>query len=347
MPTYAQEVRPAVLAMSALGERMLADLDLEQGGIGWWAEHLDEPRRMLVGDYLIGLTESTDTNLIEAVMHLQKAREGWYAAGTEAVASARAGRPRYPLSDRGHDREVENQAHVAGFFRAVGSVLDNLAGIVVGVAGLARKIVHADLKHLLTGGTHGLIGEEGPGRAAQMALVSVLRDQVDGAPAGWLAWVDGTRNTLVHRARRVVWEVDDRSRHDGVFRPLARDPEQTAAEAMARTPRGGAGREYLDEHALDTMAGTLQIVVAATRTVAVEAGNLWDVRRANPLLIVQPEAQWPMIARGEVTGFNGFGLGAGPRITAAALMLNPRLWRRMQAARLSDDQNGQWTTWLA
>ena len=346
MPRYAREIAPAVLAMSALRERMLADLDLKQGGIGWWSEHLGDPRRMLVGDYLIGLTDSTETNLVEAVMHLHQAKEGWYAAGTETTASTLAGRPRYPLSDRGRDREVENQAHAAGFFRAVGSVLDNLAGIVIGAAGLAKDIVLADLKHLLSGNSVGLIGEEGAGRTAQMALVSVLRDQIDAAPDGWFAWVDGTRNTLVHRARRVVWEVDDRSRGDGVFRPLARDPDQTAAEAMARTPRDGAGREYLDEHALDTMAGTLQVVLSSTRAVAIEAGKLWDARRANPSLIVQPVAQWPRIARGKVTGFAGFDPGAGSRITVAALMLNPRLWRRMQAARLDDGRHGQWANWL-
>lgn len=346
MARYADSLGPTALAMSALGQRMLGDLDRDQGGVGWWAEHLDEPRRILIGDYLISLTDSTETNLIEAVMHLQKAREGWFAAGREAVASRQAGRSRFPLSDRGQDREVENQAHVAGFFRAVGSVLDNLAGIVIGVAGLARGLVRADLKNLLTTANRGLMREEGPGRAAQMALVSILRAQVDAAPAGWFEWVEGTRNTLVHRARRIVWEVDDRSRPDGVFRPLARDPEQTAAEAMARRPRGGAGREYLDEHALDTMTGTLEVVVAATRTVAVGAGGLWDARRTTPSLIVQPAAQWPTITRGEVSGFDGFASGDGPHITAAALMLNPGLWRRIEAARLSDDRHGQWTTWL-
>jgi len=260
-------------------------------------------------------------------------RGGREQAGAEAAV---------PALDRGTDREVENQAHVAGFFRAVGSVLDNLAGI--GVAGLAMGLVRADLKNFLTGGTRGFIGEEGPGRAAQMALVSILRAQVDAAPAGWFAWVEGTRNTLVHRARRIVWEVDDSSRRDGVFRPLARDPEQTAAEAMARAPPG-TGREYLDEHALDTMTGTLEVVVAATRTVAVGAG-VWDARRTNPSLIVQPAAQWPTITRGEVTGFDGFDSDDGPHITAGALMLSPSLWRRMEAARLSDDRHGQWTLWL-
>src|SRR5664279_2630906 len=116
MARYADQVTTAVLPLLGLGQQVLGDLDTEEGGITWWSDSLDAPRRILIADYLIELSGSCEANLVEAVMHLERVKQDWFAAGhdfQEASRSLRGQKSLFPRTERAENREVEATAHVA------------------------------------------------------------------------------------------------------------------------------------------------------------------------------------------------------------------------------------------
>lgn len=347
MPRYINKASKAVVPLAALTEQLLADLDLEHGGIGWWCDHLDPARRILIGDYLIGLTHSTEANLVEAVMHAQKAQELRYAHGRHQKQQISSGRLFSPRDNRQTDRSVEIDAHLGGFFRAVGSVMDNIAGLVVGVAGLKTKIVKADIGDLrLDKATpKGALPDGSPGRDLQMQLVQAVKASVDTGPPDWWPWLDDMRNTWVHRARRLGLHMYDNKTNEFVL-PLAQAPAQTDAEAMARSDAPFA--DALHEDAQVTVDGALAVVTDVVRSTAAAAVAAWQTRRANPTLILQPTDQWPVIEQGRATEFTGWAPTSLPTFAEGqgTISMNPNTTRRLEAGNFLDEQREQWRDWI-
>lgn len=343
MSRYVDRVRSAVVPLTALSQQILGDLDMDHGGVSWWCDALSPPCNILISDYLLGLADSTEGNLAEAAMHAQLARELWYADGYERRNQDWT-QP-YPRGDRAQNRRVESAAHVGGFFRALGSVLDNCAGIVIGVAGLSCDIVRADILQLrlARAAPTGALPEGNPGRAEQIALTNAVRSAVDTSPPGWLDWILGMRNTLVHRARRLNWELQDDRRADRIRRPFPRNPDQTHTESLARA--SSLVSDLLQEDATDTIDASLLIAVSLVRNTATAASALWQRRRGDPDLIVQPVKQWPRVARGAVTNFSGF--QPTPALETGTVMFNPDTAKRFEAAQLLDGARDKWATWMA
>ena len=106
-------------------------------------EDLDAPRSILIADYLVGLTHSTASNLEQTVMHRDKLKSAWTTEGMRLGARIRAGQGKpemlSQLTDQDQNRSVEIDAHLSGFFRATGSVLNTLVGLIVGTAGPATS----------------------------------------------------------------------------------------------------------------------------------------------------------------------------------------------------------------
>jgi hypothetical protein len=349
MTLYRDDVRGAVLTLTALKEQMIADLDDVRGGIKWWVDHLDAGRRILTGDYLISLTDSTEANLVEAAMHARRVRELWFADTAWMRGKLRdarwTGRVSWERDERATNRLVEADAHLGGFFRAVGSALDNVAGLVVGVAGLRRDIVRSDIRDLRLDrhAPAGCLEDGNPGRAEQVAAADAVRKAAMAGPPDWILWVDDMRNTLVHRARRLSLALHDQETQD-VMRPLPRHPAQTETESMVSSEKMAADR--LDEHANDTLAGTLRAthgVVSATSGALVQ---LWQRRRAEPELIRQPAEQWPRLRQGRHASFPGFAPGLMPTYDDGFLVLNSAHGQRLRGALVLDGA-GDWKSWLA
>lgn len=250
--------------------------------------------------------------------------------------------------ERATNRLVEIEAHLGGFFRAIGSVLDNLAGIVIVVAGLSCNLVRADFRHLQLDkpATAGMLSD-GDGRRFQLALVDAVRTSVQTGPPGWQNWVEHMRNSLVHRARRLSFELTDRDGKGSlrVIRPLPRDPDQTDAESTARAQVFAA--DLIQQDAKITIDGLLALmdkVVADTTRAATAA---WDERRNDPSVVRQPIAQWPKIKQGKQAGFEGFPPLGLPRLDFDSLHLHPSRATRFAAAKFRDGDRVLWDTWLA
>jgi len=345
---YSDLVSPATLRLTALAQQVSFDMAAGEG-VAWW--DLDQARSILIGDYLIGLMESAQANLTQASMHLARTNELWTAdsfATREGMRSASTrghgifGKP----SERDANRRVEADGHVSGFFRASGSALDNVSGIVVGVAGLRTSIVRAawaDLKldkHLPAGSM-----VEGPGQDVQVAIVDAVRAAITMGPDGWSEWTLDFRHTLVHRASRLAMFIEDPRRADGFMRPLPRHPSQTQAESMARAD--SPGWDAVPEHAADTMAAILGYVIEVVSNTAITCISAWDTRRESPSMILQPSQQWPRLAQGRESTFGGAHPVSLPKIKQGLMAMNPTTATRIKAARLLDEDRAPWKDWFA
>ncbi|MFG2925563.1 hypothetical protein ACGFYA_29170 [Streptomyces sp. NPDC048305] len=348
--SYADEVKVAIVPLLALQEQFQCDLSMEWGGFEWWQDYqLTAGRRILISDYLMSLPFSVETNLVEAVMHARQTKQLRYADGAQwrQRIRLRTGKPPWGgRTERDEDRGVEIGAHIAGFFRCVGSVVDNLAGLVVGVAGLRTPITRADVGRLrFEKQTPSGLCPEGPGREEQLKLVLAMKNATATGPNGWWQWTDDMRNTLVHRARRVEPNMYDEKADPVMVRPLPRHPKQTDAEARAR-----AGRplgEFLDEDADVTIAGILDAVIEMARATAVAAVATWDERRRDPQLILQPAEQWPTMKQGLEVPFAGCNpTELPPQRRGTILAMNPNRTRRLQAGKLMDADLHVWSEWL-
>jgi hypothetical protein len=318
-------------------------------GVAWW--ELDPARSILIGDYLIGLMESAEANLTQAAMHLTRTRELWTADSFATSASMRSASARgqgIPGKPSEHDsnRRVEANGHVAGFFRAGGSALDNVGGIVVGIVGLRKPIVRAswaDLK--LSGALPVGPAPEGPGRDLQVAVVDAVRAALTTGPDGWSEWTMDLRHTLVHRASRLAMFISDPRQPDGFLRPFPLHPAQTQAESMAHTDR--LGQDVVPEHGADTMAVILNCLIEVVSNTAANCVSAWQARRESPDLVPQPLQQWPRLAQGRESTFGGARPVKLPKLTQGTMMMNPTTLARMKAAQLLDSNRSTWKEWLA
>lgn len=216
-----------------LGDTIVADLDQELGGIGWWSAYkdVDQQSRVLISDYLVACARAIAENLIEAKAHrleLDHAIDDfrkWLERGVSAKG-VRIPPPHGPYEDLSNYRV---SAHLVGVFRAFGSALDCLAACIVGVGGIPTGIVRTDLS--TTKQELGKIASTSP-RLAEFE--SALRGfEADSGPDGWLGWLIAMRNMLVHRGRRVLsWNIDV---DDGIVKDfvlhLPKSPELSDVEA--------------------------------------------------------------------------------------------------------------------
>lgn len=345
---YSASISPATLRLTALAQQVATDMAAGEG-VAWW--DLDPARSILIGDYLIGLMESVEANLTQASMHLARTKELWTAdsfatkAGMQSASVTGQG-IFAPPTDKQANHRVEANGHAAGFFRAAGSALDNIAGIVVGVAGLRTSIVRAAWTDLQLGKDLPVgSAPEGPGQDLQVEIVGAVRAAITTGPNGWSDWTMALRNTLVHRASRLAMFMSDPRQPDGFLRPLPRHPFQTQCESMARTDR--LGQDVVPEHGTDTMATILSCLIDVVSATAITCVSVWDTRRESPSLILQPSHQWPRLAQGRESTFGGAHPVSLPWIKDGAMAMNPTTATRIKAARLLDEDRAPWKDWFA
>jgi hypothetical protein len=202
-----------VPAARTLSEEVVADLDAHRHGVGWWAPHPDDKRRIFISDYLVQLVWSFPQNLVEAALHLMEVETNQERSsdrskhvvvlkGVDASGPQLAVRmpPRTSVRELLPGRLVD--LHVAGMFRALGSALDTLSGIIVAVGAFEQRIITVDFGQLLERLRRPIAPT--PGGQLQGRIKAVVEDSIRTAgPTGWMNWTIEYRNTLVHRGRRL------------------------------------------------------------------------------------------------------------------------------------------------
>lgn len=309
--------------VSTLEESILGDLDEIDGGIRWWSGHdLATETRCGLSDYLIDAVRGISKHLSMADFYLEE-----YSRKRTSADFLLRGRMRNNGGDpigRGLDlpkdqqTDLQLQSFVYAFFNAASSVLDTLAGTVIGVAGLNLPLVKADLAKFapFSMGTDypsrkTRVGKslhpEPAAQALQLALVRSFRTSLMVAgPEGWHIWLDHKRNQLTHRGGRlqlVAFPRRGRGLDTERFLLLDRDPDLTTVQGFNRDS-STIETMYLLEDELTTMTGLLKSLNSTVIGTVVAAKNLWENRRAAPLLITQPSTQWHEPQNS--SGFNGY-----------------------------------------
>jgi hypothetical protein len=337
-----------------LEAEIVVDLDEVSFGVGWWAPHPGTSRRILISDYLWQCCHSIQQNLMEAALHLVEARGAW----ADEAARQASGLRESPRGDVSYEPpfiatpldELPAELHwlhVAGVMRSIGSTLDCIGGVAVGVAGLKRDILTADLD-LVFGLTKTLTATD-VGTQFQARLVADIAAALDAAgPPGWWRWASHYRNMLVHRGRRtrkggghvvespIVNAVGQPVPRLRSFPLLPRDPSRSDVEVMLHL--GDA--DHLTEDGLVTLAGILASTTAAVKSCASLLRTAWQQRRASPLLVLQPREQWRNVktSAAPFVGYAPGTVGTGFRQVHVA----PVAVRRLRAAALTSDLMDKW-----
>jgi hypothetical protein len=363
---FEQRASVHVAAAHELLHEIASDLDPQNCGIGWWAPYPDDKRRIFIADYLVQCASSVVGNLVEAALHVLEAESAHKAVSAQMAHSLKvAGRgatgynlefafpPATSLTDLLPNKEFD--LHVAGFFRAIGSTMDTLAAVAVGVGGFEKDILQIHFRKLFLD-----LKASPPPRTAggqfQRRISEVIDDAVkNAAPAGWLDWALDYRNMLVHRGRRTrVWNVEPES-GSPVLDPrglpiprarmvyhLARDPKNSDIQAYF-----GASSEpsrlwnLLEEDGTKALRRTLEAVTFIVNKTCQILVGVWRERRDAPGALRQPKAQWPNVAV-QPDQFAGFEPGSA-RLQPQALQSSPLEARRVGAAAvLNDAQRSRW-----
>jgi len=170
----------------SLVERLEVDFRAADGGYA--ALHaLPMPQRAVVSDQIVGATQAIVRNLIEARLSQEDMAELLQGGAT--------------LDDPTHDaqaRDTREDMAFVGFFRGIGSALDNLAAATIGVLRLPRSIRRASFSVILK--LNESTVEE---HARWRELRDLVHRHVDD-PAGWLMWTLEMRNALMHRPRMMT-----------------------------------------------------------------------------------------------------------------------------------------------
>jgi hypothetical protein len=342
-----------VPSVRTLADQVLGDLDAQLHGIGWWAPHLDDKRRIFLSDYLVQLMWSFPQNLVEAALHLFEVETNHervcdqikHAVGPDLKVRMA---PKTSLRELLPGRLVD--LHAAGVFRALGSALDTLAGIVVAVGAFEQKIITMDFDKLFKKAI-----PTSPGGQLQGRIKTVVEDSVRAAgPPGWLGWTTEYRNMLVHRGRRLQLGslVPDAGpsvlnasgtpilRARGIMH-LARDPNNSDLQAFfGATSQPSRLSNVLEEDGVRSLGSALEAVVFVARRVSDVLLEVWQARRTAPNLLLQPRSQWPDLSI-HPDAFAGFTPGSVP-VAPTSLTASPNMVLRLRAAAVESSLRAKW-----
>jgi hypothetical protein len=333
-----------------LAGELQGDLDPTRFGIGWWSPYPDDKRRILISDYLVQSANGIVINQQNAAIHFLEYRGAFEQIERRiAHATSTTGRFQYPKPTRPSDLLPERlvDIHMAGFFRALGSALDCLSSVAVGVLGIPTKIIMSDFAKLRRWFQDASKGRQTP-HAKQAEFGIQLEAMIGRAgPPGWAEWVDSYRNMLVHRARRLVLNIFDQETHlldaRGIPVPslvaypaLPRDPAQSDIQAMVSDIL-----PVLREDGRRTAWGAFRSIRYLVDDACKALLEVWKARRDNPSMIQQPRAEWPEVMPPRTNPFSGYE-ERKLEINVTALMTDPSAPVRLQAAAITTDRRPLW-----
>jgi hypothetical protein len=325
-----------------LVDTLVADLDPQLYGIGWWCAYpaLDRKSRIMISDYLISCGRTIPRNLIEAEVcrleldHSIDDFRIWMDRGV-GPEQVQITPPHDPYDDLA---EVRVSTHLAGVLRALASTLDCLAACIVGIAAIPTGIVRTDLT---------VARRELKKATANSQILANLdaeleRLEIAAGPTGWIHWLLGMRNMLVHRGRRIMsWELlrGDQGAITNFILILPRSPNLTEVEAWVDAD-GYLAAQFQASH--DTFLDALsQSVQMYTNAVVDALKSLWDERKANPRLLEQPAAQWKKSRSSKSPqSFAGYPTSRIEQFPVTAIGVSDEVNQRLQAAGLNHRRIG-------
>lgn len=331
-----------------LANEILNDLDTNTFGINWWT-NLPVQERILIGDYLYQCATSIETNIVEAKLHLLE----WIDSNEKnsEYTSALLTNKTFPQSPIEELYRKLEELHVCGFFRAIGSSLDCVGALIIGILALPlrkqKSLRKSDIKM-----AEEALSDISDSGGMKTELQLEFRDffsqaKLSVGPTDWLEWSDQNRNMYVHRGRRIIQSTvtprkpilyDARGQEILRFKStmhLAKYPDRSDAEAFIK----GADVN-LSENAEDTLKGVFKSCRNLIEILTEKLLSIWQVRRNDPSILEQPEKHWD--SKIKSCNFNGYDKNILNKKKDVAFV-SPILSKRMLSAAALDHQRILWS----
>lgn len=333
------------------------DLDRNEKGIKWWnKDKLDKATNIILADYLFSLPLSIEENLLNAHLYKVEVELKTKKRNLLLKDSIELTVDGYNQSHPGTFEFYLNQSQLSrnatGFFIAVGSLLDCLAALIIGVCGLEKNLITASFPTLIRNSEQKTVKclLENNKHFVQLNIL-LERKNLE-----WAQWIIDLRNMYIHRSKRLNYEMLHPKPLESLMlnkhgkpilnttatRHLPKAPHLTEVEAMGIYK----GKPiHLNEDQTVTIEGILQDVTIFTNEVCSLLIKIWKCRKGNPDLHYQPSAQWDEgkhIKERNKKGnwFDGYTPSERQEISSASV--SPELHYRMEAAALSDSEDAIW-----
>jgi hypothetical protein len=300
----------------ALTARLEADFRAADGGFASLGA-LPPLQRAIASDQILGAVQALLTNLAEARVHEQDANA--LLADGEAV-----GEP--TLASR--ERDTRKAIAFVGFFRAIGSALDNAAALSIGVLRIPRSIRRATFSWILR--LPDELADELPRWLELRELVQAQGNE----PQGWLDWTLEMRHALMHRPRHMsfalprptpplpIWLpgpvaqrwVRERARFDAHFR---RRPWLPDLQHLADSQLGQLFDVVLSETAVQTTRGVFLHTNQLLEQLSAFLAACWEDEVV--IAIPPPADNWALEQAPQIE-FDGFAPVPFPNDLAAAVI---------------------------
>lgn len=323
-------------ATDGLAVRLRDDFRSEHYGYEYFASATDPVIRAVASARLRAAVSGIGRNLLEARLHEHGIHD---AVGPNGVGW-RGG----TTTIREEIQRDHLELHLVGFLRAVGSVFDCAAAVLVGVARIPVSIVRADINNLLCLDTSRLLRRVPDAPATQLesweAAADVVRTGAASGPEDWLTWALEMRNAYVHRGRA---SLRFHNRHSRLAAPIfveTSDPPQALVRYdpyLIRRPwlndmqnllHHPFRDQLLPEPAQNTVTACRRQLVGWCETVSRWVLETWSDRDLQMSLRVHAES-WEEHAT--VSSFSGFSDGS-PR-EGDLLIISPNEMELVQTAK--------------
>ncbi len=170
-----------------LADRLTDSISADAGGFPFFA-NLRLEGRAVVSDQVVGAARAIEVNFAEARIHeSNRAKLGEGGFGL-------------PVTPEDHERGIRYDAEGVAFFRAVGSSLDCIAAVCVGLLRLPSSIRQASFRDVLS--TDPARAPDEILRRLWSGLQELVRHEGND-PSCWLAWTLEMRHALMHRGRQM------------------------------------------------------------------------------------------------------------------------------------------------
>jgi hypothetical protein len=180
-----------------LSDVLNSSFEEPESGFAQFGDIADEVERAVASDQVAQSARAIAENLVEAQIHYEALRDIFGAEGLPYPSDAD------PMDYARQGAEID--LHITGFVRALGSALDCLAAVAIGVLRIPLSIQRAGLSGLEVRLREQILGKGKAGSDEQekswQLLYDLLQNVSDSPPAGWFDWLSGMRNLNVHRAR--------------------------------------------------------------------------------------------------------------------------------------------------
>jgi hypothetical protein len=287
-----------------LVEEVESDFSAADGGYRQLRALADPIQLAVVADQICMTSSAIRSNLIEARLHQRQLAQILGEDGVPFPAEATYGEVL--------QRSAEMDMAITGCARAMGSALDCLGALAVGVMRMPCSIARAsfrDIERIATGAAVATATIDQ--QRAWKGLHKLCEIHRRKPPDGWLEWLLGMRNLNVHRARQThILLQRTRDKHQPQIVVFTAEPEEILKMTarfdlhLRRRPDLPDMHDFIsspattdlwiNEPASTTLAGVFMALNALIEEASHLMASWWRYARKWPAMFPPPTTKWAL-----------------------------------------------------